>query len=74
MNVDYISNMVHKFYWVDDYNCATTVMKSLASKYSIEVKEQVINSLIGMHGAGKYGAQCGLVEGSLMFFGYIRKR
>ncbi len=26
-----------------------------------------------MHGAGRYGAQCGLVEGALMFIGIIGK-
>lgn len=48
-------------------------MKILTDKYSITLEEQVILALIGMHGAGKYGAQCGLVEGSLMFIGIIGK-
>jgi len=30
---------------------------------------QLLDAAVGMHGAGKYGAQCGLVEGSLMFIG-----
>ena len=30
---------------------------------------QTIDSALAMHGAGKYGAQCGLVEGALMFMG-----
>lgn len=41
--------------------------------FSINLSEQVISAAIGMHGAGKYGAQCGLVEGTLMFLGIIGK-
>ena len=33
----------------------------------------MLNSAIGLHGAGKYGAQCGLVEGTLMFIGIYGK-
>ncbi len=73
MNNDEIKIIVHECYWEYDYNCATTVMKTLAKKYSVELEDQVIFTLIGMHGAGKYGAQCGLVEGSLMFIGIIGK-
>lgn len=73
MNNDEIKNIVHECYWEYDYNCATTVMKTLANNYSIKLEKQVIDTLIGMHGAGKYGAQCGLVEGSLMFMGIYGK-
>jgi len=66
---DYIKEQVHKFYWEDDYNCATTTLKTLSNIYKIELDPQVVNAAKGMHGAGKYGAQCGLVEGVLMFIG-----
>lgn len=33
------------------------------------IHEQVFAAATGMHGAGGYGAQCGLVEGGLMFLG-----
>lgn len=33
------------------------------------VEQQTVCSAIGLHGAGKYRAQCGLVEGTLMFLG-----
>lgn len=64
-----INEKVHKYYWEDDINCATTVLKTLANIYKIDLNFQVIDAAIGMHGAGKFGAQCGLVEGSLMFIG-----
>lgn len=66
---DIINERVHKYYWEDDFNCATTVLKTLESIYKINLEAQIIDSAIGMHGAGKFGAQCGLVEGSLMFIG-----
>lgn len=66
---EYIKQQVHQFYWKDDYNCATTVLKTLGAIYNMELSPQVIAAAKGMHGAGKYGAQCGLVEGCLMFIG-----
>ncbi|OOM74118.1 C-GCAxxG-C-C family protein [Clostridium sp. BL-8] len=69
INRDIINERVNKYYWEDDLNCATTVLKTLGSIYKIELESQIIDSAIGMHGAGKFGAQCGLVEGALMFIG-----
>ncbi len=64
-----IDARVHKYYWEDDFNCAATVLKTAAEIFHVDIQPQVIEAATGMHGAGKYGAQCGLVEGSLMFIG-----
>lgn len=45
------------------------MLNILSEIHEINLDRQVINSAIGMHGAGGFGAQCGLVEGSLMFIG-----
>lgn len=44
-------------------------MKLLEEVYKIPLNDQVIKAAYGMNGAGKYGAQCGLVEGMIMFLG-----
>ncbi len=49
------------------------MLKILAEKFFVNLDRQVINAAIGMHGAGKYRAQCGLVEGALMFMGVYGK-
>ena len=64
-----IQSRVHKYYWDEDLNCATAMLKILGEIFAVEIHPQVIAAAVGMHGAGKYGAQCGLVEGSLMFIG-----
>ncbi len=69
--VELIGERVHDYYWKEDLNCATTTLKVLAEIFDIELDFQVIASAVGMHGAGKFGAQCGLVEGSLMFLGIL---
>ena len=69
MNNEKIKTMVHEYYWKLDYNCATTTLLLLSEAFNLELSPQVIDSAVGMHGAGKYGAQCGLVEGSLLFIG-----
>jgi len=69
----FIATKVKDYYWTDDINCATTTLKILAEVFKIEINPQVIDSALGMHGAGEYGAQCGLVEGTLMFLGIYGK-
>lgn len=68
-----IDERVKEYYWKYDFNCATTNLKILSEIFSITLSDQIISAAIGMHGAGKYGAQCGLVEGTLMFLGIIGK-
>lgn len=65
----FIKKKVKDYYWEDDINCATTIIKTLAEIFNIKIDSQVINAATAMHGAGEYGAQCGLVEGTLMFIG-----
>jgi C_GCAxxG_C_C family probable redox protein len=65
---------VKQYYWQDGFNCATANLKILSEKFEIELSDQTINAALGMHGAGEYGAQCGLVEGGLMFLGIIGRK
>ncbi len=60
---------VHYWYWEKDVNCARTTLLYLAHYFGVSLCEQTLHAGIGMHGAGGFGAQCGLVEGSLMFMG-----
>ncbi len=69
-----IKNRVHSYYWGDDLNCAETTLKTLSEIFHVELQPQVLDAAIGMHGAGKFGAQCGLVEGSLMFISILGKQ
>jgi C_GCAxxG_C_C family probable redox protein len=64
-----IKKRVYSYYWIDDINCATTTIKILSEIFNIQIEQQVLDSAIGLHGAGEYGAQCGLVEGTLIFLG-----
>lgn len=66
---EYIKQKVSDYYWNENVNCATTMLKILSELHEINLDNQLINSAIGMHGAGGFGAQCGLVEGSLMLIG-----
>ncbi|MFH0781775.1 MAG: C-GCAxxG-C-C family protein [Pseudomonadota bacterium] len=71
MDEKMIRQRVKDYYWQHDLNCATVTLKILAEQYSIELSNQVLDSSVGMHGAGNYGAQCGLVEGTLLFLGIL---
>jgi C_GCAxxG_C_C family probable redox protein len=66
-----VKERVHNYYWNHDFNCAETTLRICAEIFGIGLDEQVIAAAKGMHGAGEYGAQCGLVEGALMFLGLI---
>ncbi|MBN1333842.1 MAG: C_GCAxxG_C_C family protein [Synergistales bacterium] len=69
-----IRERVRSYYWDEDINCAETTLKVLSEIFDIPLDPQVIHAASGMHGAGKYGAQCGLVEGTLMFIGILGHR
>jgi C_GCAxxG_C_C family probable redox protein len=64
-----IKRLVHHYYWDFDYNCAKTMLFCLGEFFDICFEKQTLNAATGMHGAGRFGAQCGLVEGALMFMG-----
>ncbi len=69
--MDFVHQRVKHYYWERDLNCAATTLKVLAEKFDLELAPQVVDAATGMHGAGEYGAQCGLAEGGLMFLGII---
>ena len=71
---EYITKRVHELYWKEDINCARTSLICLSELFEIAIEPQTIWAAIGLHGAGGYRAQCGLVEGTLMFIGiYFHK-
>ncbi|MBV7275157.1 C_GCAxxG_C_C family protein [Clostridium sp. PL3] len=67
--INRIREMVHRLYWELDINCARTTLACLSELTDTTVNPQTMHAAIGLHGAGGYRAQCGLVEGSLMFIG-----
>jgi len=66
---DMIKERVHELYWKYDINCARTALTCLCEIFHVNLEVQTLNAAIGLHGAGGYRAQCGLVEGALMFIG-----
>ena len=66
-----IKETVHSEYYDRDANCATTSLICLGKLLDFEPCDQLMCASIGMHGAGGYRAQCGLVEGGLMAIGII---
>ncbi len=68
-----VQQRVHTAYWDHDWNCATTTLLTLSEGFGVSLDRQVLDAALGMHGAGGYRAQCGLVEGGLMFIGILGK-
>lgn len=66
---EYVKGEVHHLYYDNDENCACTMLKCLSHLFSFPVHGDILAAALGMHGAGGYRAQCGLVEGTLMFIG-----
>ncbi len=67
----FIHDRVHTCYWKQDLNCAVTTLLTFSEHFGIDLTPQVMDAASCMHGAGGYRAQCGLVEGVLMFIGII---
>lgn len=68
---EFVKERVHGHYWERDFNCASTTLQVMSEYFDISLENQVLDSAIGMHGAGGYQAQCGIVEGTLMFIGIL---
>ena len=66
-----IEKKVARYFHTFDYNCARTILLILSQHFKITLDKQILAAAIGMHGAGGYRAQCGLVEGTLMFIGIL---
>lgn len=64
-----IARRVHELYWKYDVNCARTALVCLGELFDTPIERQTMAAALAMHGAGGYRAQCGLVEGALMFMG-----
>lgn len=64
-----ITENVHELYWKQNVNCARTMLICLGDLFDMSIDKQTLEAAIGMHGAGGFRAQCGLVEGGLMFIG-----
>ena len=69
--MDFIKEKVHECYYKYDYNCARTTLLILSELFNVTIEEQTWNSAIGLFGGGGFRAQCGLVEGGLMFIGIL---
>jgi len=66
---DLVEKRVSLYYDKENLNCAITTLKILSEYFHIDVNDQVIKAATGMSGAGNYIAQCGLVDGTIMFLG-----
>jgi hypothetical protein len=69
-----IRKSVRRHYWDNDDNCAVTTIQTAAELFGIAIQQQVLDAALGLHGAGGYRAQCGLVEGGLMLIGILGRR
>jgi hypothetical protein len=72
--VEIVADRVRVAYWEEDIPCVPTVLRTLGELFELEVGEEVYTSCWGLNGAGNYGAQCGLVEGALMFISLLASR
>ena len=51
-----------------------TAVTVLSEVFNLTLHPQVLDAATGMNGAGKFGAQCGLVEGCLILLGIKGRR
>jgi hypothetical protein len=68
-----VRRRVRNAYWRHNWNCAVTTLRILSEVFDISLDQQVLDGALGMHGAGGYRAQCGLVEGALVTIGILGK-
>ncbi len=49
----------------EDYNCGEAVVRAVFEQFDIRVPDFYLRPLSSMNGAGRAGAQCGILEGGL---------
>lgn len=64
-----IQERITDYFTNGDLTCTVTTLKILSELYGPKIEDQVMHAATGMHGAGCFGAQCGLVEGAVMYLG-----
>jgi len=74
IDTGFIAERVHEHYWNHDDTCAYTTLSILSRLFDTPLESQVLHAALGMWGAGGHRAQCGLVEGALMFIGILGAR
>lgn len=73
-SVKEIKDKVHELYWKKQGNCANVMLICLSELTDVKLEPQVFASVTGLHGAEKFGAQCGLAIAGQMFMGiYYRQ-
>jgi hypothetical protein len=70
---DFVKAKIGYYFCEKDYNCAITTLRILSEYFNLPVSSQVIESAIGLGSLGNYGAQCGLIDGAVMFMGILGK-
>ncbi len=68
---NFVRKRVETYFQVNDYNCVRTDLLTLAEYFHVKLHGQLLAAAVGMHGAGGYRAQCGLVEGTLLFLAIL---
>ncbi len=67
-----VAARVEAMYHDDDLSCVHATLKILGEVFAVEVSPQTFDASSGMFGGGgNYGAQCGLVQGAVMFVGIL---
>lgn len=67
----FVKKRVHNYFWEQDLNCASAALLIISEYFDLKLERQVLDAAVGMHGAGGYRTQCGIVEGTLMSIGVV---
>jgi hypothetical protein len=68
---DFVKTRVRTYFGEQDLNCALSALLIISEYFDVALDNQVMDATTGMHGAGGYRAQCGIVEGTLMSIGVV---
>lgn len=73
-SVKEIKEKIHEMYWEQQGSCANIMLHCLSELMNLKLERQVSACVTGLHGAEKFGAQCGLALAGQMFIGiYYRQ-
>ncbi len=71
---EFVQRRIDQYFCDQELTCTISTLRILSEHFNVDVPPAVYDAATGMHGAGQYGAQCGLVEGALMFLGVVGRQ
>lgn len=70
-----VAKRIDVYYGEPKLSCVHAMLKILAEVFQVDVSREIYDASAGMAGGGgRFGGQCGLIQGGILFIGIVSAR